>query len=98
MPKKCVCCNFVKSEDDFDLSAMQKDGLQSYCKKCFRLYEKSLVGQQVNKRYKTSSKWKVVIKKYHRSAKGREALNRAQQKYRMKKKRQLKTLPCLEVV
>lgn len=62
--KRCPKCKLIKAISEFSKNRKSKDELQSYCKKCKKIYQrnyrKTAKGKSYEKNYKQSKKAKVV--------------------------------------
>lgn len=75
--KKCSKCGIVKSTEKFNKDIRHKDGLQSQCKSCKALYDKS---------YRQNHKEQIVVKHkiYYQTISGKATSLRNTRKQRRK--------------
>lgn len=75
--KKCSKCKQVKKYNKFYKNNAKKDGLQTKCKICTKIYEK--ISYQNNKKEK-----KAYNELYYKTIKGKEVHKKGDKKYRQK--------------
>ena len=69
--KQCLECKMEKKLSKFSKCSHRKDGLQDQCKECRQEYQR---------KYRQTKRGKEIFQKYGKSAKGKEALKRHEQK------------------
>ncbi|MHC4413435.1 MAG: HNH endonuclease [Planctomycetota bacterium] len=84
--KICIKCNQEKSVKQFSKNRAAKDGYQSCCKACAKIYKQTPRGKEVIKRYRSSKKNKEAQKRYWQSDKGKITSKRIQDRYRQTEK------------
>ncbi len=79
--KQCPKCKEVKDFSEFYKSHSQKHNLQTYCKDCIKIYQKSEKGKAAQRKYKKTKKGKVSTKRYHQTKKGKIAQKATHKRY-----------------
>lgn len=69
--KRCSKCKEIKSISEFHKSKREYDGLQGWCKLCFKSYQQSPKGKEIQRKFRQSPAAKVIRKRYRQSEKGK---------------------------